>query len=133
MQGGDSRRAGSGRPWRDSGPRSESEKSGVLSEAMTSRDFLSGLIAPVVIIATSLHRDYVPANWAYFKPTWVDIWQFIGTFGLFLTLFLLFIRFLPVIAISEIKGIMPAADPHGQPAARPHPRARGSPTRARWV
>ena len=66
-----------------------------------------------VIITTSLARDYIPSSWAYFRPTLVDISTFVGTFGLFLTLFLLFIRFLPVIAISEIKGIMPAADPHG--------------------
>ena len=65
-----------------------------------------------VIIVTSLHRDYMPANWAYFRPTWVDIWTFIGTFGLFLTLFLLFMRFLPLIAISEVKGVTPQADPH---------------------
>jgi molybdopterin-containing oxidoreductase family membrane subunit len=37
----------------------------------------------------------------------------VGSFGLFMTLFLLFIRFLPVLAISEIKGVMPEADPHG--------------------
>jgi Ni/Fe-hydrogenase subunit HybB-like protein len=65
-----------------------------------------------VIIVTSLHRDYMPANWAYFRPTWVDICQFVGTFGLFLTLFLLFMRFLPMIAISEVKGVTPQADPH---------------------
>jgi molybdopterin-containing oxidoreductase family membrane subunit len=65
-----------------------------------------------VIIVTSLHRDYMPSNWAYFSPTWVDIWQFIGTFGLFLTLFLLFMRFLPAIAISEVKGVTPQANPH---------------------
>ena len=65
-----------------------------------------------VIIATSLHRDYMPSNWAYFRPTWVDLWQFIGTFGLFLTLFLLFMRFLPLIAIAEVKGVTPYADPH---------------------
>jgi molybdopterin-containing oxidoreductase family membrane subunit len=65
-----------------------------------------------VIIVTSLHRDYNPSIWAYFKPTWVDIWTFIGTFGLFLTLFLLFMRFLPMIAISEVKGVTPQADPH---------------------
>jgi molybdopterin-containing oxidoreductase family membrane subunit len=65
-----------------------------------------------VIIATSLHRDYMPSNWAYFSPTWVDIWQFIGTFGLFMTLFLIFMRFLPAIAISEVKGVTPQADPH---------------------
>jgi len=65
-----------------------------------------------VIIVTSLHRDYMPSNWAFFIPTWVDIWTFIGTFGLFLTLFLLFMRFLPMIAISEVKGVTPQADPH---------------------
>ena len=65
-----------------------------------------------VIIVTSLHRDYMPSNWAYYSPTWVDIWQFIGTFGLFLTLFLLFMRFLPAIAIGEVKGVTPQADPH---------------------
>jgi len=65
-----------------------------------------------VIIVTSLHRDYMPSNWAYYSPTWVDMWQFIGTFGLFMTLFLLFMRFLPAIAISEVKGVTPQADPH---------------------
>ncbi len=65
-----------------------------------------------VIIVTSLHRDYLPSNWGYFKPTIVDILTFIGSFGLFLTLFLLFIRFLPLIAISEVKGVTPLADPH---------------------
>ncbi len=65
-----------------------------------------------VIIVTSLHRDYLPANWGYFSPTWVDICTFIGSFGLFMTLFLLFMRFLPMIAISEVKGVTPQADPH---------------------
>ena len=65
-----------------------------------------------VIIVTSLHRDYLPANWAYFTPTWVDIWTFVGTFGLFMTLFLLFMKFLPMIAIAEVKGVTPQADPH---------------------
>ena len=65
-----------------------------------------------VIIATSLAREFMPSNWGYFIPTWVDIWTFVGTFGLFLTMFLLFIRFLPVLAISEVKGVTPQADPH---------------------
>ena len=47
-----------------------------------------------------------------FHPTWVDIWTFVGSFGLFLSLFLLFIRFLPAIAIAEVKGVTPMADPH---------------------
>ena len=65
-----------------------------------------------VIIVTSLHRDYIPSNWGYYSPTWVDIWTFIGTIGLFMTLFLLFQRFLPMIAMAEVKGVTPQADPH---------------------
>jgi len=65
-----------------------------------------------VIIATTLAREFMPSNWGYFIPTKVDILTFVGTFGLFLTLFLLFMRFLPMIAISEVKGITPQADPH---------------------
>ncbi len=59
-----------------------------------------------VIIVTSLHRDFLPSSWGYFRPTFVDICTFIGTIGLFLTLFLLFARFLPMIAISEVKGVL---------------------------
>ena len=66
-----------------------------------------------VIIVTSLSQDYLPANWDYFHPTWVDLTMLAGSFGLFMTLFLLFIRYLPVIAIAEVKAIMPAANPHG--------------------
>jgi len=65
-----------------------------------------------VIVVTSLHRDFIPSNWGYFKPTWVDICTYIGTFGLFFTFFLLFVRFLPLIAIAEVKGVTPQADPH---------------------
>jgi Ni/Fe-hydrogenase subunit HybB-like protein len=68
-----------------------------------------------VIIVTSLHRDFLPSSWGYFSPTLIDITTFAGTFGLFFTLFLLFMRYLPVIAVSEVKGVMPAADPHGHP------------------
>jgi Ni/Fe-hydrogenase subunit HybB-like protein len=64
------------------------------------------------IVVTSLYRDFIPSNWGYFRPTWVDIATFMGTFGLFFTLFLLFLRFLPIIAISEVKGVTPQADPH---------------------
>ncbi len=67
-----------------------------------------------VITVTSLHRDFLPSSWGYYAPTWVDVCTFIGSFGLFFTLFLLFLRFLPMMSISEIKGIMPEADPHHQ-------------------
>jgi molybdopterin-containing oxidoreductase family membrane subunit len=63
------------------------------------------------IIATTLHHDFLPASWGYYSPTWVEISIFIGTFGIFLTLFLLFAKFVPVIAIAEIKSIMPGAQP----------------------
>jgi Ni/Fe-hydrogenase subunit HybB-like protein len=63
-----------------------------------------------VIIATSLHRDYLPSSWGYFRPTIVDIGTFVGTMGLFMTLFLLFIRFLPVIAVSEVKAVLAHED-----------------------
>jgi molybdopterin-containing oxidoreductase family membrane subunit len=65
-----------------------------------------------VIIVISLHREFLPANWSYYRPSWVDIMTFVGTFGLFCTMFLLFMRFLPMIAISEVKGVTPQADPH---------------------
>lgn len=65
-----------------------------------------------VITVTSLHRDYLPSSWDYYTPTAVDVLTFVGTFGLFFTLFLLFLRFMPMVAIAEVKGVMPEADPH---------------------
>ncbi len=59
-----------------------------------------------VIIVTSLHRDYVPSSWTMFHPTWVEIGLFIGSLGLFFVPFLLFTRFFPVIAMSELKTIL---------------------------
>ena len=69
-----------------------------------------------VITITSLHRDFLPSSWGYFSPTWVDVATFIGSFGLFFTLFLLFLRFVPMVAIAEVKGVMPQADPHAYEA-----------------
>ncbi len=66
-----------------------------------------------VIIVTSLHRDFLPSSWGYFKPTWVDLLTLSGSFGLFLTLFLLFVRFLPMISMTEVKGMI-AAERHGK-------------------
>ena len=59
-----------------------------------------------VIIVTSLHRDYVPSSWTMYSPTWVEMGIFIGSLGLFFTCFLLFTRFFPVIAMSELKTIV---------------------------
>ncbi len=59
-----------------------------------------------VIIVTSLHRDFLPSSWSMYTPTLIEIVTFIGSFGLFLTLFLLFCRFLPMIAMAEVKGVL---------------------------
>ena len=59
-----------------------------------------------VIIVISLHRDYLPSSWVYYSPTWVEIGIFVGTIGIFMTLFLLFCRFFPAIAIAEVKAIL---------------------------
>lgn len=65
-----------------------------------------------VIIVTSLANDFLPSSWDQFVPTWVDIGTMVGAFGLFGTLFLLFCRYLPMIAIAEVKAVMPEANPH---------------------
>jgi molybdopterin-containing oxidoreductase family membrane subunit len=59
-----------------------------------------------VIIATTLARDYLPSSWSYYSPTWVEMGIYIGTFGLFFTLYLLFTRVAPVVAIAEVKHIL---------------------------
>jgi molybdopterin-containing oxidoreductase family membrane subunit len=65
-----------------------------------------------VITVTSLHRDFLPSSWGYFKPTPIDIMMLIGSFGLFFTLFLLFLRWVPMVAVAEVKAGMPQAHVH---------------------
>ncbi len=60
-----------------------------------------------VIIVVSLSRDFVPSSWGYYRPTYVDLLTLTGSFGLFLTLFLLFVRFLPMISMTEVKSTLP--------------------------
>jgi Ni/Fe-hydrogenase subunit HybB-like protein len=62
-----------------------------------------------VIIVTSLARGQMPSSWDYYSPTIWDLTTLAGSFGLFLTLFLLFLRFLPAVAISEVKSVSPHA------------------------
>jgi molybdopterin-containing oxidoreductase family membrane subunit len=59
-----------------------------------------------VIVVTSLHRDFLPSSWAMYKPSLVEVGLYVGTIGLFFTLFLLFVRVFPVIAISEVKSVL---------------------------
>ncbi len=65
-----------------------------------------------VIVVISLHRDYLPSAWDYYSPTFVDILTLLGSFGLFFTMFLLFLRFFPMVAVAEVKAILPQSDPH---------------------
>ncbi len=77
-----------------------------------------------VIIVTSLHRDYLPSSWGMFIPTWVDVAQLAGSFGIFLTLFLLFLRFVPMVALSEVKGVLHEQLEHAHAEPPPHPASR---------
>jgi molybdopterin-containing oxidoreductase family membrane subunit len=83
-----------------------------------------------VIVVTSLSNDFLPSAWDYYRPTFWDWAAMIGSFGLFFTLFLLFIRFLPMISLAEVKMIMPQAhaghDHHGngQVSGHGHDRAQ---------
>ncbi len=58
-----------------------------------------------VIVVVSLHRDFLPAAWGMYFPTWVDVSLFVGSLGLFGTMFLLFIRFLPAVSVTEVKEL----------------------------
>ncbi|MEM7808995.1 MAG: NrfD/PsrC family molybdoenzyme membrane anchor subunit [Planctomycetota bacterium] len=62
-----------------------------------------------VIIITSLTRDFIPSSWADFTPTYIDMAMFFGTFGLFFANMLMFIKFGPIIAMAEVKTVMPQA------------------------
>lgn len=62
-----------------------------------------------VIIVTSMSRDFLPSSWGYFVPTGWDFAVLAGSFGLFFTLFLLFCRYLPMVAMAEVKGHHPSA------------------------
>ena len=65
-----------------------------------------------VIIVTTLPRMWLPGDWKVYYPSAVDVFTFVGTIGMFMTLFSLFLRFLPCINIAEVKWTLPQADPH---------------------
>ncbi len=69
-----------------------------------------------VIIVTSLHRDFIPSSWAMYYPTRWDFITLFGTIGLFLTLMFLFVRVLPMIAIFELRTLLPDAKPKASAA-----------------
>ncbi len=59
-----------------------------------------------VIVVTSLHRDFLPSSWSMYHGTFWDYSTYYGTLGLFLALLFLFIRFLPVISITEMRELV---------------------------
>jgi len=63
-----------------------------------------------VIVVTSLHRDFLPSSWGMYQPSGWDWSMFVGTIGLFFALLFLFIRFLPMISIFEMRTILPEAE-----------------------
>jgi Ni/Fe-hydrogenase subunit HybB-like protein len=65
-----------------------------------------------VIVVTSLHRDFLPSSWGMYYPTIWDWMTFVGTIGMFVTLFFLFIRFLPMISIFEMRTMAPESKVH---------------------
>ncbi|NMO20645.1 polysulfide reductase NrfD [Pyxidicoccus fallax] len=80
-----------------------------------------------VIIVTSLHRDFLPSSWSMYTPTMVEVGTFIGTFGLFFTLFLLFVRVLPIISIGEVKSVLGFARAEVPVDAEPRKPAHSAP------
>ena len=71
-----------------------------------------------VIIVTSLSRDFLPSSWGMFRPTLVDIGILLGSFGLFFTALLVFVRIMPVISMTEVKAGMPGAQLSEHPGHR---------------
>jgi Ni/Fe-hydrogenase subunit HybB-like protein len=69
-----------------------------------------------VIVVTSLHRDFLPGAWGMYYPTLWDWMTYIGTIGLFLTMFYVFVRLLPMISIFEIRTLSPDAKPKEEAA-----------------
>jgi molybdopterin-containing oxidoreductase family membrane subunit len=60
-----------------------------------------------VIVVPSLSHEFEPWQWGSYRPTWVDYGILLGSFGWFFMWFLLLIKQLPVMAISEIKEVIP--------------------------
>jgi molybdopterin-containing oxidoreductase family membrane subunit len=69
-----------------------------------------------VIIITSLHRDFLPSSWGMYSPTFWDWATLFGSIGLFLSLLFVFLRFLPMISISEMRALLPEVEGRAEPA-----------------
>ena len=79
-----------------------------------------------VIIVVGLHRDFLPSSWGTYCPSYVEVLTLLGSFGLFLTLFLLFCRYLPMVAMAEVKSILPRRPAARRPEVRHRPPNRAA-------
>lgn len=75
-----------------------------------------------IIIPVSLHRDFLPSSWGMYVPTMWDIGMYLGTIGFFFMMMFLFIRFLPLISIFEMRDLLHRDKGHG-PHHDPEPQA----------
>ncbi len=62
------------------------------------------------IVITSLSKDYLPSNWVSYNPTYIEVGVYAGTLGLFAAGVLLFFRYIPIMAISEVKSVVNIGD-----------------------
>jgi molybdopterin-containing oxidoreductase family membrane subunit len=65
-----------------------------------------------IIIPASLHRDFMPSAWGLYTPSLGDWGMFLGTIGLFIFLMFLFVRFVPMISMSEMKDLLHRTKAH---------------------
>jgi hypothetical protein len=63
-----------------------------------------------IIIVVSLHRDFLPSSWGMYAGTIYDWSMLFGSMGLFLSLLFIFIRYLPMISIFEMRTLVPEAE-----------------------
>jgi molybdopterin-containing oxidoreductase family membrane subunit len=79
-----------------------------------SMDVLIGMwVERYMIIITALNRDFLPSSWSNFIATFWDNATLYGSVGLFITLFMLFVRFLPMISMAEVRELLPFSRPGG--------------------
>jgi molybdopterin-containing oxidoreductase family membrane subunit len=78
-----------------------------------------------IIVVTSLHRDYLPSSWGMYYPTIWDWATYIGTIGLFVFMIFLFVRFLPVISIFEMRTLVPESTAEGAGGGTAEPAKEG--------
>lgn len=78
------------------------------------------------VIVISLYRDFLPSSWDLFHPSFFDLAMLASSFGLFLFMFLLFLRFVPMVAMAEVKGVIPGSQVHAHNDDEAAPAAGGA-------